>query len=167
MSQTSWSVILISDIFSYHCHRLILWIILCHSLQHCWSVSQLWFHCWSVFCWGTNTVNANLYKTLSLFPVLSASLSVSSECESCRGKSYWSWPWPSQPANKSLTSREEPNENVRLKKSVCERESLIGRGLLKHLAVWQTALAPGPAWIWIHWEILMGYLNILGISVFI
>jgi len=31
-------------------------IILRLSFQHCWSVSKLWFHCWYVFCWRTNTV---------------------------------------------------------------------------------------------------------------
>lgn len=125
----------------------------CLSFQHCWSVSKLRFHCWSVFCWRTNTVNAHLYKILSLFCSVCISYCLH---ESCQGKSYWSWPSPSQPANKSLTSREELNENVRLKKSVCERARVIGRGLFKHLAVWRTTLAPGPAWIWIHWESFNG-----------
>ncbi len=143
--------------WSYHCYRLIL-IIVYHSrsLSSALLISFTALISLLICFLLRNKQWMQISIKLSLFPALSASLSVSGECESCRGKSYWSWPRPSQPANKSLTSREEPNENVRLKKSVCGRERLIGRGLLKHLAVWRTAPAPGPAWIWIHWETFNG-----------
>ncbi len=153
MSKTSWPVILIISLLSFNPHHRVSFSVTLFSTADQFHSSDFIA---DLFSAEEQTVNTNLYKTLSLFPALSASLSVSGECESCRGKSYWSWPRPSQPANKSLTSREEPNENVRLKKSVCGRERLIGRGLLKHLAVWRTAPAPGPAWIWIHWETFNG-----------